>query len=1296
MRIFKQIKRKVGNAIIPVVGTILGLTILAGSVVSVALNSSKIVYKQNNLSNQNDARQILYIAARYFCTEINNGKTDSQIRAELQEIFGPGLKITRDTTDPEKYYIWYPNRFVDSNQKEFDPNKDNSQVAEWLKATIVKKEGSDDDGDYGDHGINNTLFSQEAKLDEKFAVGNMMTVYLTDEHLLPGRKYSINEVSLVESDIDTFDEAFTYMNNTGVLEIDDIAIALYKYGLVSNSGVSYINAKEDGSFEIVYKTGNLGGNYYWQNNGTSTETWLYRQEYDIDLLYDMICYQDSKNASISKSNLKYAYEETTDSHRIYSNKASDNFELTYSSSQRFADALADYIFWKNMPRLCMYLDDFVKVIKKDASNKTGYNYYTDLDNLSWYEWKETVLTMRPWNGGSYYTEVDYTENDVINFFQTNSTLNSKYCTNGKLDRTKLYNALITKAKSTLISNSSEALDDAYESIIKSQLFTNRSSSYSYSNTMWYGYETVNHNGYSRDEWVYYNYDSNKWNQNIINVQGNKDHVLHKAVEAFLLKQLTIKYITGDEENGIQRQEFNNGNLNGYVEELNTDGLKDFQWNIDDGVMKIYYRFGAYVKKANGQVDYSAPMSDETGDTFYFKYDGIYTLDRKKKWNDRDKFTLVKKYDYNSDNAIEGFVKTFIEAFAEMGNVSYTDLYTEEELTKISREQVMKNLVSAIRYQYLPTYAYANGSETKGILNSIIGTGSTSKYGLKQQNIANKLLTFYLENGEADLKAAIGDLDYDINIKKIEYKDDLADSLSNFIDMQIQFEIVVYKSENKTQTFDRTVSFVIQFQTYSGQNTAVYNESTNTYTDVLNGNYVSDYDDDGNLKNVFSAVVIKNDEGNALSVNDITANNERAILSNIPYTERIHSNQVPYGDHKITIDGVDYTVVTDINILKNVTSNVLYDGDVSGLTSNFTIKVADGKSLFINGNLSLKDNNQVELGSKSLLFVNGNVDVRYNVTVDMRYDGSYWTRELWTSDYNKFVNNGVNIKAAVDAKIMINGNFDYRGFKAKQAKKNSKGFNVYNAQTGKYDYVNVNVIYEQYVLNANFTDRYGNHLGECTQNADGTWSHYPYECRGLLQGIYIINGDMSFHAWDENNLTESDSQIVAMYRNMYSNPCVNATFYIDGVFDMRGLYTSGLYDQCRSNFIFAKSIVEPRIALNTVLCQGSNTNYGAWNDNDGYLFMICEDAIDFSKVNFACVNLFTPFQELVNAINANKQSATNFSEFIEKSAFTAMYPNSSVIDEWGLPSILRSGLAQLYDPGDIGAITPEDEIYGTAV
>ena len=376
MRFFKSIKRKVGNAILPVVGTILGLTILAGSVVGVALNSSKIVYRQNNLENQNDARQILYLAAKYFCAEKNpsaahpEGRPASEIREELQEIFGLGLKITQDESNDDIYYIWYPNKYVSGNEYTTDDN-----VAEWLKATIKLTEGDDDNGDHGDSGINNTLFSQEAKLDEKFAIGNMMTVYLTDEGLLPGRRYALNEISLVESDIDTFDEAFTYMNNTGVLEIDDIGVALYQYGLVQSNGrVAYIETPENSSqpYTIVYKTGNLGGNYYWQNNGTSNTTWLYRQEYDIDMIYKMICYyDDSMKNRITSNDISYSYDDADDSHTITCSKSGVNFgdTYTYTSSQRFAEALADYVFWDNLPRLCMNIDEAVDKIYQ------FYGYY---------------------------------------------------------------------------------------------------------------------------------------------------------------------------------------------------------------------------------------------------------------------------------------------------------------------------------------------------------------------------------------------------------------------------------------------------------------------------------------------------------------------------------------------------------------------------------------------------------------------------------------------------------------------------------------------------------------------------------------------------------------------------------------------------------------------------------------------------------------------------------------------------------------------------------------------------------
>ena len=209
-------------------------------------------------------------------------------------------------------------------------------------------------------------------------------------------------------------------------------------------------------------------------------------------------------------------------------------------------------------------------------------------------------------------------------------------------------------------------------------------------------------------------------------------------------------------------------------------------------------------------------------------------------------------------------------------------------------------------------------------------------------------------------------------------------------------------------------------------------------------------------------------------------------------------------------------------------------------------------------------------------------------------------------------------------------------------------------------------------------------------------HDSNECRSLLSGIYIINGDVKFESWAEYaNPDATNNQRSYMYRNSYSNPLINATFYVDGTFNMEGLYMSGLYDPCRANFIFAKSIVQPTIALNSTLSRwGQNNNeYGNWQDTNGYLFMIVEDAMDFSQVNFACVNLFTPYSQLLQSINEHNESSTNFSEFVDKEEFTKMYPDKSIINKWGLSSLLKQGFQMIYGPIDPGAITIRDEITG---
>ena len=153
--------------------------------------------------------------------------------------------------------------------------------------------------------------------------------------------------------------------------------------------------------------------------------------------------------------------------------------------------------------------------------------------------------------------------------------------------------------------------------------------------------------------------------------------------------------------------------------------------------------------------------------------------------------------------------------------------------------------------------------------------------------------------------------------------------------------------------------------------------------------------------------------------------------------------------------------------------------------------------------------------------------------------------------------------------------------------------------------------------------------------------------------------------------------------------------------MRGLFVSGMYDLCRSNFVFAKSIIQPHLSLNTVYSKNSTspgiTNnpqtdsaYSGWQHTHGYLFIICEDAVDFSVANFGCLNIFTPFAEMLNAIANNSGSDNNFTKFISATEFKRNYPDKEVVNTWGLPSLLKKGFEDMYSPNDIGAITTDDE------
>ncbi|MCR5307632.1 MAG: hypothetical protein K6E24_01370, partial [bacterium] len=423
MKLFKTIKRKVGNAIVPVIGSILGLTILAGAVVGVALNTSRIVYREDKLQKQNDARQILYIAAKYFCDQKNNGVDDSDIVAELQAIFGLGLKVTQNSDG--SYYVWYPNSYTDGSNEykettDSEGNYVSSNVKEWLKAKITLTQNDADDGSGNkDAELNEEMFREQAKLDEKFAIGNLMTVYMTDEYLLPGRKWKLNEVSLVKSDIDTFDEAFTYFNNAGTLLIDDIGYALYAYkDITTGTGASYTTITEltdnKATYELVYSTDYIGGNYYWQNsNKVDTTTWIYKQEYDMEMLAGMLnlyykrAHKTNSSDITTESTVYYEYQESTGKHILKASEDETDPEkiIICNTNLEFAEKLSFYVFWVNMPRLCLELNDFVEALLDTFDpdrNEARYEYI----------WTDKGLTVNAYHRGGNYWPYYFTMSQI--------------------------------------------------------------------------------------------------------------------------------------------------------------------------------------------------------------------------------------------------------------------------------------------------------------------------------------------------------------------------------------------------------------------------------------------------------------------------------------------------------------------------------------------------------------------------------------------------------------------------------------------------------------------------------------------------------------------------------------------------------------------------------------------------------------------------------------------------------------------------------------------------------------------
>jgi len=1201
MNIFKTIKKKVGNALIPVIGTILALTILAGSVVAVALNSSKIVYRQNKLEQQNDGRQILYMACKYFSQKLNDGENDSTVKEELKEIFF-GLQITRENSDVQGEYIyslWYPTDDTNFTSVE-------EYTGTWWKA-VVKMTKTDDDDSNGnkDGDINNTLFSREAKLDELYNVGNLMTTYLVDEGLLPARQYALNQISLIESDIDTFDEAFKELNSSGILEVDSLAIALYGY----LDGANYTTTKDDNNnYYIVYETGNLGGNYYWQqSNGDTKTTWIYRQEYDPELLCEMINYYypeykvsyDNHIDANRYNTLHYSYDDLTDRHYIiaqgyYLNGEFHNLDTyqtwTYYSTIEFAEALSDYIFWKNLPRLALQLDDFKAKINAHANNQWGggANSYS-------YKWTDDGLTVYTWRGyyqdGGYW-DWPYTIAQVENFLVQCGYTDD----NQTVSLQKIYDSLIESIQSY---TETQVILDKYEE--------------QYGPITW---QTLrdnvcnNHNVFDikRNVTIQYKYTQG-WSTRTKNFTYQAWYSTDKMAKAI------VDYVAGHLQEKYAKGEKIQGNTIGMISDDNSKLLADVQFLMVGERLKVQYHFNLILSRNNGElVNY---FSEQTGDDIYFTVDEF-----KEQFGEELAWCLKSKVDITEQE--------------------------QQVIVKKSKRVLKEELVDPIRYQYLP-----NTTTIYDMLE------------MKESTIYLKMLMKYLE----DNKDSFRNID-SVVINSVTLVDEAPDKFKATINFKID-------------NYNKSVDFYFNLLTNNLYNTAKFNESTFTYSHQSNSNYYIVQDLDGEYKHFFRNVVIKDENNQALNVNDLTKT--KSIITVIPYKELLDDsgNQI---NSKVTIDGTEYTVIdkNNINLLKNVNKNYLYNGDIDDLGArDFKIYIKSGCTLIINGKLSLLHNQTLQLEDGAMILVNGDFLVFYefngkgNDSTDNNGVPS-WSSNWTNSQINWFKQHGVNI-IAQDAKIMVNGNMTYRGYKAR-----------YSTSNNYYRFgVNLDLVFDQTTFRIDGED--------CGYNErTKKYTHDSNECRSLLSGIYIVNGDVKFESWAEYaNPDATNNQKSYMYRNSYSNPLINATFYVDGTFNMEGLYMSGLYDPCRANFIFAKSIVQPTIALNSTLSRwGQNNNeYGNWQDTNGYLFMIVEDAIDFSQVNFACVNLFTPYSQLLQSINEHNESSTNFSEFVDKTEFTTMYPDKSIINKWGLSSLLKQGFQMIYDTNDPGAITIANEITG---
>ena len=1119
MRMFKTIKRKVGNAIIPVVGTILALTILAGSVVAVALGSSKIVYRENKLQQQTDARQILYIACKYFCDEKNNDTSDAVILKHLQEAFGPGLRITTDTTDSQKYYIWYPNKYK-PGFTEYVPGEDS--VEEWLKATILKTNADTDGGDHGKTGMNDVLFSEKAKLDEKFNIGNMATIYMTDNNLLPSRMYDVTMISKVESDIDTFDEAFAYAQGSTTLLIDDIAFELDGYQV--NGSNKWLENPE-----IVYHTGNLGGNYYWQTTANNGPTYayknmVYKQEIDDDLMYGFFEYLGKdgyKFVSTIDDNtnykLKHEYDEGIDVHyfEYYAAKEETDTPTVRSyrvTSKELANALSPYIYERNVFKNVTSVPKFLEKVLSDGKTKA------DKSHASLTGTRNHKIEKIEWVGERIYVNISYQHRFIV---WIDATLTLTYTMNDI---------------KTICNQLGLTTDKIIEEVAKT-----------------------------------------------ITITPTEDEIKNKIFE-----------------------------------------LATHNWNSN-------HQYG---------------LNSITGVTW------TYT--------DKDNWTL--EYDLWSQHFT---YSSSTSSYMTDVNNWIASLNT----TEAKKEIMMQRLKDEIGYNYIPDTTLSE--IVGGTLDKPSGTAAddSTMTGYREQAFVSKMLEYMLEH-DTDICSSMGITDL------TSYKNVHGDYTMSFRES-------TFEGSNQNGCLDYRLIVVIRFNdgTEKRLSTHLYFKIKTYHPYNTNGasnRNVEEVTSNGRTEYIFSPVDIKNKNGGTLTSGDLSTT--LCPVTTLFYKNRegttIYHNSTT--DEKINNNGKNYVEVATLNTTTvggkteyrvgyiNENYNTYYNGSFTMAEDDAVLRIKRGTSLYINGDLTLRDDQKLimEEGTydskgnviipAALLFVNGKLIVEYE------YIKSTWDlTSIKTDEINYFKSHGVDI-LAYGADIYVNGDFDYRGIKA-----------LKGALTGAY---------KQRLMN----------FDSCTK---GTQVHDSRECRGQLKGNFIINGDINFRAQTDDAVGIFDN-----LSNAFSNPIINATFYADGIFNMRGLWTSGLYDYCRANFVFARSIIQPEVALGTVYDDISFTDglFSNWCSTNGFLFMIMEDAINFSELNFAAVNMFTPYNMLVGALESNQVEEFNFAEYIDGETFREFYPDVSVMNYWGLPSILRSGFASMYTAGDINGINPEDHVYGNEI